>query len=272
MKVIYPKVEILTEINSTEILKMLESIGRTCYKSEDKITESSSKDFIAGIIKRGHEAILEHFNISVRFTVDRGISHEIVRHRVASYAQESTRYCNYSKDKFNNNITFIDISNGLKFDSKCKNLSKSLLDSIYNEWLEANLDAEKHYMNLLELGATPQIARSVLNNSTKTELCMTANIREWRHFLKLRCAKNAHPQMREVAIELLEEFKMRLPELFGDIDPDKDDLDIFYKETETKKLSDDEQRFNIWCAKKGIEQISFEDYVTFLNETEDEVR
>lgn len=206
MKIIKPGVEILTPIDGAEILKKIEQCGRVCYKSEDKITDGSAEKFIANIIKRGHEAVLEHQSITVKFTCDRGVSHEIVRHRLAAYCQESTRYCNYSKDGFGNEITVIE---------------PCYLDNIspaYGHWYNACNKAEEEYFNMLAAGYTPQEARAVLPNSLKTEVVMTANIREWRHFFKLRCSEAAHPQMREVAIMLLHQFKEQIPILFDDID------------------------------------------------------
>lgn len=217
MRTINARHEIITHIDGTEILKTIEAIGRTCYKSEDKITGDSCIGFVQRIIQRGHEAILEHFNISVRIFCDRGVSHEIVRHRVASYAQESTRYCDYSRDKFGSGVNYIDLAAGMKLDPKVSTLDAAQLSAIYEEWYNACLDAERHYLNMLALGATPQIARSVLNNSTKTEIVVTMNLREWRYFFRLRSASAAHPQMREVAIPLLKEFKEKIPMVFDDI-------------------------------------------------------
>lgn len=153
-----------------------------------------------------------------------GNSHELVRHRIASFAQESTRYCNYAKNKFENQISFIDINNGITLDPKMNKMkSESVIgavniENIYIEWLKAIEDAEKHYMKMIELGATPQIARSVLPNSTKTNITITANYREWRAFLKLRTASNAHPQMREVTIPLCRELQQLIPVVFDDIE------------------------------------------------------
>lgn len=206
-----------TNIDGNEILKQIEKAGRTCYKSEDKITDESAYKFVSALIKNGHEAMIEHNAITVRFICDRGVTHEIVRHRIASYAQESTRYCNYSNDKYGNEINVIDISEGIKFDSKMKNFDLDTIEAILQEWTVAMEDAEKHYMKMIELGATAQIARSVLPTSVKTEIIVTMNIREWRHFFKLRTAIDAHPQMREVAIPLLEKFKTLIPCVFDDI-------------------------------------------------------
>lgn len=214
--------EILTPISKGGIkeLQHIEKIGRVCYKSEDRITEDgeSAKKFVVMLIKNGHEAMIEHSSLSVKFTVDRGVSHELVRHRIASFAQESTRYCNYANNKFGGECTYIDIAPGIDLDTKMKNMTEEEIDAVYNEWVLAMEDAEKHYMRMLKLGATPQIARSVLPNSTKTEITITANYREWRNFFKLRVPKTAHPQMREVTIELLKVLKTRIPVIFDDIE------------------------------------------------------
>ena len=317
-----------TPHTQSEILKHIERCGRVCYKSEDMITEDSAQQFIANIIKRGHEAVLEHGvlryrllggsitsrvnwyfqkiwdiqkatgchsylrftanggrvlmsgnvrawrdflkayvqvfsgiskelrtviienseffpellktqivpcygdwhgrmarvdfspeqiyaedclvhqDVSVLFKVDRGISHEIVRHRPASYCQESTRYCDYSVGRFGSEITVIE--------------PKSLRYTPgYKIWMDSCKRAETAYFDLLDCGCSPQMARGVLPNSLKTEVVMTANLAEWRHFFQLRTSRAAHPQMREVAIPLLREFKKRDPENFGDIQEDK---------------------------------------------------
>lgn len=214
MKIIEPKVEFMAPIDGEQILKTIEQAGRVCYKSEDKIKEDSAEKFVANIIKRGHEAVLEHASFTVKFTCDRGVSHEIVRHRLAAYCQESTRYCNYSNDKFGNEITVIRpcFWEPIPYDEKRETLTA------YEMWETACAEAEKKYFELLAMGATPQEARAVLPNSLKTEVVMTANIREWRHFFKLRCSPAAHPQMRQVAIMLLHMCKEQIPVLFDDID------------------------------------------------------
>ena len=204
MKVISPKFEVLDEIDGTKILQKIEAAGRTCYKSESKITPDSAKKFVANVIRNGHESVIEHEKISVRIICDRGVTHEIVRHRIASYSQESTRYCNYSDDKFGNELTFI-----LPF--FWKNDERLAL------WSQAMQSAEESYLNLIKLGASPQEARSVLPNSLKTEIVVTMNLREWRHFFKLRTDKAAHPQMREVAKPILAYFKKKIPIVFDDI-------------------------------------------------------
>lgn len=209
MKVIKPSYEIMSEISEGGIkeLQLIERIGRVCYKSEDKITEDgeSAKKFVGMLIKRGHEAMIEHGSISVKFICDRGVSHELVRHRIASFAQESTRYCNYSQDKFGNELTFI----------KPYFFNEGSL--AYREWFDSMRMAESFYLNLIDAEATPQEARSVLPNSLKTEITVTANYREWRNIFKLRTAKAAHPQMREIMRPLLDELKTRIPIIFDDI-------------------------------------------------------
>lgn len=214
--------EILTPISEGGIreLQYIEKIGRVCYKSEDYITEDgeSAKKFVAMLIRNGHEAMIEHSFLSVKFTVDRGVSHELVRHRIASFAQESTRYCNYAKDKFGAECAFIDLEPGIMLDNKMKKMSAEEIALVLAEWKSAMEDAERHYMRLLELGATPQIARAVLPNSTKTEITVSANYREWRNFFKLRVPADVHPQMREVTIPLLKELKGMIPVIFDDIE------------------------------------------------------
>lgn len=208
MKAIKAYTQIFYEIDGQQILKKIELIGRTCYKSEEKIKQDSAEKFVANLIKRGHEAMLEHASITVKFVVDRGISHELVRHRLASFAQESTRYCNYSKDDFGNEITFI-IPSYLDFKT-----------AGWNTWKESMKACEDAYFKLLDIGLTPQEARAVLPNSLKTEVVMTANLREWRHFFKLRAANTtgkAHPQMLEVTRPLLDELKQLIPVVFDDI-------------------------------------------------------
>lgn len=212
MKIIKPDVEFITPVDGATILKRLEECGRVCYKSEDKITEDSAPKFVAGIIKRGHEAVLEHCSFTVKFICDRGVSHEIVRHRLAAYCQESTRYCNYSQGKFGQEITVI---LPCFFDTGMGTMSNSF---VYDTWKRACEKSEEAYFDLINhYGATPQEARSVLPNSLKTEVVMTADIREWRHFLKLRCPPAAHPQMREVALILLDKVHASIPVLFDDI-------------------------------------------------------
>ena len=209
MKVIEPYVEFAEPIDGDAILKHLEMCGRVCYKSEQKIAEGSAEKFLANIIKRGHEAVLEHYSFTVRFVCDRGVSHEIVRHRLASYCQESQRYCNYGKDQFGGDVTFI---KPLFFDKETP---------VYRIWERSCKNAETAYFDLLNEGCSPQEARTVLPNSVKTELVMTANVREWRHFLKLRTSTAAHPQMRQLANQLLAICQLNIPALFDGIGGDE---------------------------------------------------
>lgn len=205
MKIISPSFEIIGTINGAEILKNIERAGRTCYKSEDLITDDSAAKFVRRILKRGHESVIEHDKITVKIICDRGVSHEIVRHRIASYSQESTRYCNYAKDKFGNELTFIRPFFWEEDGEK------------YALWCETMQSIETAYIQMLALGATPEEARSILPNSLKTEIIVTMNLRSWRHFFKLRTDTASHPQMREVACPLLEEFKRCVPVVFEDI-------------------------------------------------------
>ncbi len=200
-----------------DLLQKIERVGRTCYKSEDKIGIGSAEKFVSRLISSGHESVIEHGSITVRVICDRGVSHEIVRHRLASYSQESSRYCNYTADKFGNEITVIDIATGFQYDlSDQKDVNK------YRIWTQAMLDAEKHYFEMIEAGAKPEEARSVLPNSTKTEIVMTMNLREWRHFFRMRCSSRAHPQIIEVSKMILNVFAERYPAFFGDLVTEKD--------------------------------------------------
>lgn len=187
------------------IIKHIEQCGRICYKSEVKITDESYKTFIRNVISRGHESVLEHASFTIKFICDRGISHELVRHRIASFSQESTRYCNYSKEAFGSEITVIQ---PFFFQPGTRG---------FEIWKTGCEQAEKAYFALLDQGYTAQEARSVLPNSLKTEVVMTANLREWRHFLRLRCDPAAHPQMREITLPLLTYLRSTVPVIFDDI-------------------------------------------------------
>lgn len=210
MKIIQPAFEILNA--STYIQKTIEIAGRVCYKSDDKICDGSDEPFIEHLKGLHHDSVLEHGSITVKITCDRGVSHELVRHRIASYSQESTRYCNYSKDKFGGEIAVIDLATGFSYD-----LSKPTDYRKYQIWRKAMSNAEQSYFEMLNAGATAQEARSVLPNSLKTVVVVTTNPREWRHIFKMRTSKSAHPQFREIAIPLLEEFKLKWPAIFGDL-------------------------------------------------------
>lgn len=209
MNIIKPSYVIEQELNEGEMLKAIERAGRTCYKSENLVSEESAKKFVTNILKLGHESVIEHEKITVRVICDRGVSHEIVRHRIASYSQESTRYCNYCNDRFGNVLTFIEpcfFSSDSEEDIKNKQI-----------WLDTMAMIEKNYNMLIENGAKPEEARAILPNSLKTEIVVTMNLRAWRHFFKLRADKSAHPQIREIANMILDEFKEKLPTIFGDI-------------------------------------------------------
>ena len=212
MKIISPSFEILTPLDGQAILKHIELCGRVCYKSEDKITDTSAATFVASIIKRGHEAVLEHYDITVKFICDRGVSHELVRHRLASYCQESTRYCNYTADKFGGQIVCIDPATGFGYD-----LDDPADRRKHELWQEAMEAAERCYFQLIQAGARPEEARAVLPNALKTEIVMTMDLREWRHFLRLRTGRGAHPQIVEVAGMILREFAERYPVFFDDL-------------------------------------------------------
>lgn len=239
MKIIKAYVEQMTPpIDGTSFLKAIEKAGRVCYKSEEKISEGpeSAVAFVQKLIRNGHEAMIEHApSISMKFVCDRGVSHEIVRHRLFSFAQESTRYCNYGgKDIvfilpcwFEKHISLLNSGDIDLFkdsfrlgdycnleDAKTKGLK---VPADIFEWISAMMNSEKSYDTLVERGWSPQEARSVLPNSLKTEIIVTGNLREWRHFFKLRTAKSAHPQMQEVANMALEMLREQIPVVFEDI-------------------------------------------------------
>jgi len=197
MKIIEPSVELYKDKPALEIYKRIESAARVCYKSEEKITDTSYDSFIRGVLKRGHEAVIEHISLTAKIICDRGVTHELVRHRLASYCQESTRYVNYKE--------------GIE-------VILPPLDAVnYDIWVTAMRSCEVAYRKMIEAGMKPQIARGVLPNSLKTEIMVTMNLREWRHFFKLRCAPAAHPQMKQVADMLLKEMKEYIPLFYEDI-------------------------------------------------------
>jgi thymidylate synthase (FAD) len=210
MKEIKPSFSIETEVDGRGILKRIERAARTAYKSESSISADSSKEFVARLISMGHLSVIEHESITVRIVCDRGVTHEIVRHRIASYTQESTRYCNYADGKFGSEITVI---TPCFWDEK-----KATDNEKLSIWRLAMKAAEEAYQKLIKSGASPQEARSVLPNSLKTEIVVTMNLREWRHFFSLRTSPSAHPQMREIAIPLLMEFKEKIPVIFDDLE------------------------------------------------------
>ena len=206
MKIIPPSFELMDHPDGAALLQKIELAGRVCYKSESKITPDSAEGFVRRILSNGHESVLEHEKLTVRIICDRGVTHELVRHRIASYSQESTRYCNYSLNKYENELTFI------------RPFFWNDDPEKFRIWEEAMAAAERSYLELIAKGATPQEARSVLPNSLKTEIVVTMDLREWRHFFKLRAAPAAHPQMREVAVPLLKAFQEAVPVVFEDIE------------------------------------------------------
>lgn len=209
MRIIEPSYIIEEEIDAKKIMGTIERAGRTCYKSEHNISDGSAEKFIANILKRGHESVIEHEKITVRFICDRGVTHEIVRHRIASYSQESTRYCNYANDKFGNELTFI---KPCFWDENTEDGKAKM-----SLWKKSMQNIENEYNELIKLGARPEEARSILPNSLKTEIVVTMNLRSWRNFFRLRTANAAHPQIRQVASALLDELKVKLPAIFSDL-------------------------------------------------------
>jgi len=205
MRVIKQSFTFMTAIYGTDALKFLEKCGRTCYKSEDKITPDSARYFVGKLIQAGHTSVLEHVNVTVRIITNRGVSHELVRHRIASYSQESTRWCDYGKEGSIIVILPVWLYN-------VPELAKD-----YQAWESAMLHAEESYFQMRRLGWGPEKARGVLPNDLKTEIVMTANLREWRLVFSQRCPKNAHPQMRALMQEMLVQFKEMLPVIFDDL-------------------------------------------------------
>jgi thymidylate synthase (FAD) len=206
VKIIKPQYQIMSFPDPESALALLEAAGRTCYKSEDYIEPGSAANFVRRITDSGHLSVIEHVSVTVRLICDRGVTHELVRHRLAAYSQESTRYANYSQDKFGKELTFI------------APLFWPEGSAAYKRWAAAMQAAEDAYLALLKEGALPQEARSVLPSSLKTEIVMSANLREWLHVFKMRCEQSAHPQAREIMLPLLREFSLRLPQIFSGLD------------------------------------------------------
>lgn len=205
MNIVFPKVELINPPTYEALVGTIELAGRTCYQSDDRIAKGSAETLIRNLIFLGHESVLEHGSITARIVCDRGVSHELVRHRLASYCQESTRYCNYSRGKFGSEITVIRpcfLTEGTH---------------AFDIWQGACETAETAYFALLDWGCSPQQARAVLPNSLKTQITVTANPREWRHFFRQRLSVAAHPQMQEIAQMLYAEMTSRYPVLFEDI-------------------------------------------------------
>jgi len=216
MILVKPSFEILS--CTDDALRLIERAGRACYKSEDLITEDSAEKFVEMVSKRGHLSVIEHASMTVRFVIDRGFSHELVRHRLAAYSQESTRYCCYSKDKFGSQVTFVippwvSIEPGEYFLGEP--VARQKLDVAGLAWIGALANCETAYLAAIQAGWKPEQARSVLPNSLKTEIVATMNFREWLHVFGLRCSPAAHPQMREIMVPLRDECRSRWPAVFG---------------------------------------------------------
>lgn len=212
MKFIEQSFEILTpNYSRDEVLKQIELAARTCYKSEDRICEGSASKLVSKLVQLGHEAMLEHGpSLSVRFITNRGVTHELVRHRVASFAQESTRYVKYGEDmEFIVPVWVPERDKEILVEGGDTFLSyptSAFVRGVYN----ANLS----YVELMNAGWKAQEAREVLPNALKTEIVVTANLREWKHIFELRCAKAAHPQIRDLMMPLLKHMSSILPEIF----------------------------------------------------------
>ena len=208
MRLVEPWIKV-ENFDGVKIMKRIERARRTCYRSEDKISEESYKNLLTNCLNRGHESVLEHEKITVRIYSDIGTYKDLTRHRFASFSVESTRYCSYNKDKYGNEIAVV---NPVYMEDK----------EVFETWKKAIEDMEKAYMKMKELGASTDMCREVLPHSTAAEYTMTANIREWKHILELRTTNHVHPAIRQVLIPLLLLFKEQMPEIFGDIEYDKE--------------------------------------------------
>ena len=206
MRLVEPWIKV-ENFDGVKIMKRIERSCRTCYRSEDKISEESYKNLLTNCLNRGHESVLEHEKITVRIYSDIGTYKDLTRHRFASFSVESTRYCSYNKDKYGNEIAVV---NPVYMEDK----------EVFETWKKAIEDMEKAYMKMKELGASTDMCREVLPHSTAAEYTMTANIREWKHILELRTTNHVHPAIRQVLIPLLLLFKEQMPEIFGDIEYD----------------------------------------------------
>lgn len=245
MKIVQPRI-IVPVIDGVKIMKNIERAGRTCYKSAGK-SEDSYKNFIKNCINRGHESVIEHEKITVRLITDRGTMWDITRHRHCSFSIESSRYCNYSKDKFGNEIKVIEPF-FLKPEIQDEGLEQW---QPYLAWANAIKEAEHSYFEILNNGGTPDYARMVLPASLATEICMTANIREWRHIFSLRCQNTVHPHVRQVMIPLLLHFKSVMPELFDDIPYDEEFAEKY--KNDLAKIEVELDDFQLWAVNEYTE-------------------
>lgn len=227
MKIIEPLVEV-ENFDGLKIMKNIERACRTCYRSEDKITEDSYKNLIKNCVNRGHESVLEHEKITVRLTCDIGVYKDLTRHRIASFSIESTRYCNYGKDKWDNQIKFIKPCN-IEGDSE-----------LYSNWVGTMDFIEREYIAMSKNGATPDQMRMILPHSTAAEVTMTANIREWKHIFELRCSKRVHPSVQQVMIPLLLYFKEKMPEIYESVEYNTEFPQEKYAKLQIMKGEDEE--------------------------------
>ena len=221
MRLVEPWIKV-ENFDGVKIMKRIERACRTCYRSEDKISEESYKNLLTNCLNRGHESVLEHEKITVRIYSDIGTYKDLTRHRFASFSVESTRYCSYNKDKYGNEIAVV---NPVYIEDK----------EVFETWKKAIEDMEKAYMKMKELGASTDMCREILPHSTAAEYTMTANIREWKHILELRTTNHVHPAIRQVLIPLLLLFKEQMPEIFGDIEYDKEFNPKYYAKLTMEK-------------------------------------
>ena len=221
MRLVEPWIKV-EKFDGVKIMKRIERACRTCYRSEDKISEDSYKNLLTNCLNRGHESVLEHEKITVRIYSDIGSYKDLTRHRFASFSVESTRYCSYNKDKYGNEIAIID---PVYIEDK----------EVYATWKNAMEEMEKSYMKMKELGATTDMCREILPHSTGAEYTMTANIREWKHIFELRANNHVHPAIRQVMIPLLKYFKEQMPDIFADIPYDEDFKEEYYAKLTVQK-------------------------------------
>lgn len=231
MKIINPKIEV-EKYDGVKIMKNIERACRTCYRSENLITEDSYKRLLTNCLNRGHQSILEHEKITVRMICDIGVYKDLTRHRFGSFSIESSRYCAYNKDKFDNEIKFIKpvFYKESWTDRNYEGSGMDIDEEKSKIWYDTMENIEDSYMDMAKLGCTPDEMRMILPHSTAAEVTMTANIREWRHILDLRTKKMAHPSVRQILIPLLLKFKEDMPELFGNIEYDTEFPKEWYAE------------------------------------------
>ena len=222
MKIVEPWIEV-EKIDGIKIMKKIERACRTCYRSEGKITEDSYKRLLTNCINRGHESVLEHEKVTVRIYNDIGSYKDLTRHRFASFSVESTRYCSYDKDKYGNEISFMD---PVYIED----------EKVYEVWKKTMQDIENSYLEMKKLGATTDMCRNILPHSTAAEYTMTANIREWKHIFELRANNHVHPAIRQVMIPLLKYFKEQMPDIFGDIPYDEEFNQEYYAELRVEEM------------------------------------